>query len=108
MRFIKPLRLKTVVLAKVEETEEMIREKELKRLLGKLTEEEENTIAVEEATQEVSYYSIDYLAKDDNYPDRCIICSSGNEDVVEMSRDELEEVIDKHYKECGECRQQTS
>lgn len=101
MRFTKTLKLKTVVLAKVEETEEMIKEKDLKRILGTLSEDEENTIAVEEATQEVSYYSIDYLAKDDNFPNRCIICSSGNEDVIEMSVEELEIVIDKHFKEYG-------
>ncbi len=101
MRFTKTLKLKTIVLAKVEETEEMIKEKDLKRLLGTLSEDEENTIAVEEATQEVSYYSIDYLAKDDNFPNRCIICSSGNEDVIEMSVEDLEIVIDKHYKEYG-------
>lgn len=101
MRFYKTLKLKTIVLAKVEETEEMIKEKDLKRILGTLSEDEENTIAVEEATQEVSYYSIDYLAKDDNFPNRCIICSSGNEDVIEMSVEDLEIVIDKHFKEYG-------
>jgi hypothetical protein len=101
MRFTKTLKLQTIVLAKVEETEEMIKEKDLKRLLGTLSEDEENTINVEEATQEVSYYSIDYLAKDDNFPNRCIICSSGNEDVIEMSVEELEIVIDKHFKEYG-------
>ncbi len=101
MRFTKALKLKTVVLEKVEETEEEKDNKELRRLLGTLSEDEENTIAVEEAFQEVSYYSIDYLAKDDNFPNRCIICSSGNEDVIEMSVEELEIVIDKHFKEYG-------
>lgn len=102
MRFTKALKLKTVVLEKVEETEEMIEDKKLKRIIGGLEEdEEEETIIVKEAFQEVSYYSIDYLAKDDNFPNRCIICSSGHEDVVEMSVEDLEVKIEAYFKDYG-------
>lgn len=103
MRFSKALKLRIVTLEKIEETEEMKEDKKIKKLLGQIDDEDTDNehIVYEEVTQTVNYYSIDYLVKDENSTNRCVLCSSGHEDVVEISFEELEILIEDHFKEYG-------